>query len=488
MRQPLRRLIVLIAVALAACRFQATPAAIDTPPAAPTTAPPSVPAASETLAATERPDTDKPGISEPATPTTPTPLPTLADPRSPFAGSPPSVPDYVTIVDLAFVDPLNGWALGASAGAGTHPLRWALIYRTGDGGQHWDLVAAPEAVVHAAKVAPDLPVLNRLRFSSLLAGELLGTHHFVTGDGGRTWQDAGPYDPALEAVALEAGALYLAEGECGIDEGSGYAVCPYALQAAGGAAQPGWPSFEAIHGVALIAAGPRTAWIAYSTPRGDGTLDTTGHLLRTRDGGQTWAALPELPMTWSPQGGWGFWFVPVDEQTIWLASGNAGAGAFGGKVAYVSTDGGESWDLRARVAIDGSDPVGEIQVVGYLLDFEAASAERAFIAMGWVPFIGTSDGGRTWHDAIPDFLPPGYDRATGPIVFIDERHGWAVTGDAIFRTADGGDTWEPGVVPGLPVVTPIPPTPTAGPIPSPLPSATWPYPPPPTPPPSPSPT
>jgi hypothetical protein len=122
MRQPVCLLIVLIAVALAACRFQASPAADDTPPAAPTTAaPPSTPAASATLAATQRPDTDKPGIADPATPTTPTPLPTLADPRSPFAGSPPSVPDYVTIVDLAFVDPLNGWALGASASAGTHP-------------------------------------------------------------------------------------------------------------------------------------------------------------------------------------------------------------------------------------------------------------------------------------------------------------------------------------------------------------------------------
>jgi hypothetical protein len=458
--QPLKRVfgVMLIAFGLAACRT--APRLASTPRPTPAQAVPATTAPPTTTPLpwpTWRLDSGYPAPG--ATSTQPPSPPAQADLHSPFAGNPPLAPASVRISALSFVDPLQGWALVA-ASDGVNPLSWRLVYRTGDGGQHWEVLSALEAISYPSDVAPHLPALSGIRFFNPLEGELAGTHRFVTTDGGLTWTNTGPYTARREPVTLEAGRFRLLPGDCAPTEAPKPAACTHSLQVLDGDTwRPQGVVFPAVR-ADLIPADRRTAWIVAYTHADDG-LRVTGHLWRTQDGGRSWQHLLDLPRSAHLRNFEGSYaFAPVDGQTVWLVGGDAGAGAFGGKVVYVSNDGGQTWELRAQVAIDGRYRLGQIQVSGYLLRFTAATAGRAFMALAWVPFITTDDGGYTWKDALPEFLGPGYDAATGPIVFLDAEHGWAVTGEAIYRTVDGGDTWQPGAVPGLPAITPLPPTPS----------------------------
>lgn len=479
-------LILLVALSLAACQARPTPASTLTvaaptsPPGAtatavvpspPPTQPPATPSPAPAATATPRPES---GLGA-----TVTPLPTLADLHSPFVGNLPLAPQFPRVNDLSFVDPLNGWAVVAVADP-LYPVSWVLVYRTGDGGQHWQALSAPEALIYPSELVPYLPALNRIRFFNTLEGELTGTRRFNTADGGLTWEDTGPYDPDLPPVTLEAGQYRLEPRDCAPADPPdylNYTHCPYHLQRlSGGAWQAEGMSFTAIV-AELISADESAAWIvAYA--QADAGSTPLGRLWRTQDGGRTWEALPDLPSTWPlTNNTWQWVFAPADGQHVWLVTGDAGAGVFGGKVLYVSNDGGRNWSLRAQAAIDGTHRFGDIPVPGYLVDFTAVTADQAYMVRGRASFLVTRDGGRTWQEAIPEYVFPGDDNATGPIVFLDDQHGWAVTGDAVYRTVDGGDTWQPGVVPGLPGRTPLPPSPTPWPTgypggPTPAPTAT----------------
>ncbi|MCC7358428.1 MAG: hypothetical protein IT317_03065, partial [Anaerolineales bacterium] len=440
-------------------------------PNPPPTQPPATPSPAPAATATTRPES---GLGATATP-----LPTLADLHSPFAGHLPLEPQFPRVYDLSFVDPLNGWAVVAVADP-LYPVGWALVYRTSDGGQHWQALSSPEALIYSSELAPYLPALNRIRFFNALEGELTGTHRFVTADGGLTWENTGPYDPRLAPVTLEAGQFRLEPHDCAPAEPPdypNYTHCPYRLQRlSDGAWQAAGLSFTAIT-AELVAADARTAWIvAYAQAEADTT--PVGRLWRTHDGGRTWEPLPDLPSTWPLMDDvWQWFFAPADGRHVWLVSGDAGAGIFGGKVLYVSDDGGRTGSLRAQTEIAGADRFGDIPVPGYLLGFTAVTGEQAYMVRGRMSFLVTRDGGRTWQEAIPEYIFPGDDNATGPIVFLDDQHGWAVTGDAVYSTVDSGHTWRPGILPGLPSVTPQPPSPTPWPTgypggPTPAPTAT----------------
>jgi photosystem II stability/assembly factor-like uncharacterized protein len=366
------------------------------------------------------------------------------------------------------VDGEHGWALGlAPAGAADFdpfdPPRWVVIYSTVDGGDTWQQQPSPDAQRAGPDTPPGTRAVNEIHFSDLEQGEVTGTWHYVTADGGHTWQDAGPMDPATAPIALAAGQFRLERGACRPVEGSLLQDCTFTLAQAGPG--QGWsPTAIQFESVDLpevppefVAGNADTAWIFFDRAAfaADGPPAPLGRALRTTDGGATWHALPDFPM--APWGEGVFaWLRAVDAQTLWLAAGNAGAGAFGGKAVYVSTDGGQSWELRARVDIDGSNPMGEITPQGHLGSFTAVSAERAFWGLNRGPLLGTFDGGRTWREVLPYPLAAPGDGAAGPIVFADEQHGWVVTQDAIYRTTDGGETWQRGDLPGSVLPTPAP--------------------------------
>jgi photosystem II stability/assembly factor-like uncharacterized protein len=62
----------------------------------------------------------------------------------------------------------------------------------------------------------------------------------------------------------------------------------------------------------------------------------------------------------------------------------------------------------------------------------------------------TEDGGATWKS--PSLGPP----IAGPIRFVTPKQGWLAGGpyDGLYRTNDGGDTWQPVTVPAPPQMHP----------------------------------
>ncbi|MFB0537673.1 MAG: AAA family ATPase, partial [Anaerolineae bacterium] len=105
-----------------------------------------------------------------------------------------------------------------------------------------------------------------------------------------------------------------------------------------------------------------------------------------------------------------------------------------GKGIYRSTDGGLSWTM---VAINGS---------GQDILIDPANPRRVFIAV-WAGVLQSTDGGGTWN-MIRRGLPQdqqvaalAWDPGDKRVIYAGLRAS-PVTGSAVYRSTDGGETWE----------------------------------------------
>ncbi|MCA1613827.1 MAG: oxidoreductase, partial [Acidobacteria bacterium] len=163
-----------------------------------------------------------------------------------------------------------------------------------------------------------------------------------------------------------------------------------------------------------------------------------GTFARTVDGGRTWGA-GVVP------GAEALDFRDVDAfgaETAYLLSIGAGDKSR----IYKTTDGGRSWALQFR----NTKPAA-------FFDAMAFWDESHGIAMsdpvdGRFLVVKTSDGGRTWRETRRARMPAalageGGFAASGTCVAVyGERHAWFGTGGPagarVFRTTDGGGTWQ----------------------------------------------
>ncbi|MBT5607413.1 MAG: hypothetical protein HN742_05775 [Lentisphaerae bacterium] len=156
-----------------------------------------------------------------------------------------------------------------------------------------------------------------------------------------------------------------------------------------------------------------------------------GVVLKTNDSGESWQHLANT--------GTDSWFTSVhfvDDNHGW-AAGEEG-------VVVATSDGGRTWERRDAQTQDA--PFGlraAIQAVHFL------NPRVGWIAGDRGTFMRTGDGGRSWQpvdlgvsDAAADVM---HFRA---VRFVDERTGTVAgePGSVVFRTEDGGNTWqrEPG--------------------------------------------
>jgi photosystem II stability/assembly factor-like uncharacterized protein len=318
------------------------------------------------------------------------------------------IPDYNS--SLVFLDPLRGWMRGQTCLDGT----WrAVLATTNDGGETWRALGSP-----------GLPG-GVLRFASPSDGWLLGERVLVTHDGGATWTEGAPLRnvQALERVGTD---VWVIQGSCAV-----VGPCDYQLLISSDVGRT-WQAATvqpeiAGYGARLVRAGPQDTWII----SGGGELPR--YLLATHDGGSTWQEL-SIPCTNS-----GGHVVAVDAAHLWfLCSSIPGAGSEP-KWLYTSSDGGETWQLVAETSWPGFVGLSNMPMSGYAHHLAATSPERAFIGLGRGGLLLTKDGGRTWTRTE---VPNVGDAGIWQVVFIDEQHGWAVVSLAIWRTQDGGDTWE----------------------------------------------
>lgn len=171
-----------------------------------------------------------------------------------------------------------------------------------------------------------------------------------------------------------------------------------------------------------------------------------GAIYRTQDGGKNW----ERQQSGTEKSIYDISFA--DERNGW-AVGRRG-------LILHTSDGGETWTRQESPRF----PVRHIFAV------HAVSPEIAWAVGDWGARYVTHDGGKTWEDAsllvsedhpafkylddeqLEIFRSGGKvydDTYLNDVFFLDEQNGWiAAEYGLIYRTSDGGETWEKGSIIG----------------------------------------
>jgi photosystem II stability/assembly factor-like uncharacterized protein len=298
-----------------------------------------------------------------------------------------------SLVDVAFVDPATGWAVGDRG----------TIWHTSDGGESWALqpsgVTCSLACVSFVDTQHGWIAGGEVQpLSSASRGVLL-----TTGDGGRSWQELD--QPTLPALRQ----LRFFDIQHGIAAGDSSPLYPSGVcitQDGGRSWQP-LPTDAAHDWLAADFPDPRSGAVA-----GAGARFAT--LVRRRvvnspvaaDGMRAYRAMQLLP--------------PTDG---WLVGD--------GGLVMTTRDLGASWQT----------PPGPLpNVARENFDFCAVAAAGPQVWVAGAPgtrVLHSADGGQTWR-----LVPTGQSAPLRSIMFVDETTGFAV-GDlgTILRSRDGGRSW-----------------------------------------------
>ena len=146
-------------------------------------------------------------------------------------------------------------------------------------------------------------------------------------------------------------------------------------------------------------------------------------ILKTTDGGETWVGSSERARVGETRNNLeGLWFV--SSTTGWII------GSFG--TLLHTADGGANWEKR--------DPGFDNNLFGIYFHDENT---------GWICgqeglILHTADGGATWNQQKTESYDDLHD-----ITFVDAMVGWAVGGyNSVLHTTDGGQTWTLSNIPG----------------------------------------
>lgn len=183
-----------------------------------------------------------------------------------------------------------------------------------------------------------------------------------------------------------------------------------------------------------------------------------GIIMNTTDGGENWTVQDNSNME--------FWAISFTDKDHGWAVGYKQSGMHG--FIYHTTDGGQSWDFQDSCQYELNDIFFVHSDTGYavgggrshktILRTTDAGAnwekldeygKQLFTVhfindtVGWAAGAGgyilkTDDGGNNWNAT---YLDIGINFFMS-IHFVDQDTGWVVGGDSIFKTTNGGDTWE----------------------------------------------
>ena len=148
-------------------------------------------------------------------------------------------------------------------------------------------------------------------------------------------------------------------------------------------------------------------------------------ILRTRDGGETWALVHEAPEEELPL---------LD---VWFRDERSGfaVGAYGYFLA--TEDGGETWTSRA-VSEDDFHLNALIPVVGRKSGSQrSGEGERLYIAAEAGIAYRSDDGGKTWRELASPYAGSWF----GGLALDEDRVLLAGLRGHLFRSEDGGETW-----------------------------------------------
>jgi photosystem II stability/assembly factor-like uncharacterized protein len=336
-----------------------------------------------------------------------------------------------TLLFAHFLDASHGWIIGIRSGPGS-PI-YPILLATSDGGASWQ----PQD-----PATTDL--LYCVRFTDAQHGWLAGENGTMrsTDDGGRTWQVVHTGVGARLADVFFTDRLHgwIVGGD---DVGPVGSNRVFLRTVDGGAT---WSGAVTIPGVPLTQVQFLTTTVGW-------TLDQSGVLSQSADGGGTWAPVP-FP------GGYIGAFQFVDARNGWAE----------GASLWRTSDGGVTWQDTGW------------QTDGWRHDWQFLDALNGFSTQNGRPFR-TDDSGQTWQPLFPDSVRPDFRAVSFPtartgwvlasslvlwhttdagthwtaaptampageaanaVRFPDPQHGWIVGSSGnILHTADGGATWQP---------------------------------------------
>ncbi len=305
-------------------------------------------------------------------------------------------------------------------------MRTDTVYRTVDGGKHWQKGTPPKL-----DIANDGGV--SMSFASQNQGWLMvsgGTHSqigqlFKTANGGLTWQ------PVSQTVGGNSGSTGGAASAGGNGTGANGNGLPYG----------GHITFSRV-----------VSGLGWLRPDFQANSNGMPPLYETRDGGKTWAPL-QLTL---PDPSTGYTSNQVYVQLPQFASRNTAKhgpaqdglegmipvtlmnGRSNMGLLYITTDGGTTWNLGGLLSNVGSSTALITSISDSLTFF-------AYVPDGNTLWA-TQDGAKTWtlrhpEPSLYDYQPVNGTPLMTRINFVSWDQGWAAVNGALFRTADGGRTW-----------------------------------------------
>jgi photosystem II stability/assembly factor-like uncharacterized protein len=319
------------------------------------------------------------------------------------------------LLDLSFVNPRDGYALGRFFGTDAQPVDPAVmaLMRTSNGGVSWKTVGSPPAAA------------GHIQFSSPRLGWAFGPKLLVTTDGGTSWVEEHP-GGRVEDLAPAGRSVWSVIGACA-------GGCAFHIRVSADAGRtwrrPQPPLSIPGEHVEMARIGS-VGWAVSSTANPEGGVA----LVRTADGGETWAGGDDpcdQRINFGAEGSGRVVFeshpAPIDERRLWLLCTDEPVGGSSHGAVFTTVDGGGTW----RPAFMG--PSGNELHVAAL-----------------TPGTGWETDGTTTYCLARLSVTRGIHRAPaalcgGPgwadLEFLDSRHGWAADGRYVFRTTDGGQRW-----------------------------------------------
>ncbi|HEV3097034.1 MAG TPA: hypothetical protein VG104_07800 [Candidatus Dormibacteraeota bacterium] len=350
--------------------------------------------------------------------------------------------------DVLFTDARTGFlATGGQATAtnqgGVYNSLAGGIQRTTDGGKTWSTVwSAPGADLGTVTfLSPSIGFAAGRLFSTSSTTDTTGQPLWLrTADGGATWTAQMPLLPAAangvwSVLRFAAGTarVILASPDPNQNGGSA-SIMLRSVDAGDHWSQVGPPNWRATGGLAFA-----TPTLAFATGDVSSTNPAvlSSRLWRSRDGGQTWAAVPGTQL-------------PFGLNAIDFPDPVHGFAAGGNLAKYemrpwrgllATSDGGRTWALRYQSPdADRSNPITRLHFIdaGHGWGIIGGCSEGQNGPCGGSVIV-SADGGRSWHTT---------DRQAVDVSPISPTEGWVIDGFQqafAWHTVDAGASWAPVV-------------------------------------------
>lgn len=364
--------------------------------------------------------------------------------------------------DISFVTASSGWALVEGS-------ENEVVAHSSDGGMVWNQWGSSIPGGGPGAFSPSLVVMGNVSAASGSGGlygvvSFIGSSEiFVSNNGLRSWHAVSfpgdvlalAADPVpnwhghLEALApgmasqplwvlfgpLPYGETALQKKEFGPPGSLGIGLLyprELAWKPYGAVAGPTWPARSTITYARFIRLGAGNGFVVFGGLFGSGGAGS--YLEETNNYGLTWQMLP-VPCAALPDD-FSLHLSVVSSRDLWLGcAGQPGAGSEI-KAIYNSTDGGRSWS-KVWDGFSGNSS-GLSMTAGYLNGVVGLSGTEAYAVLGRGPLIWTTDGGKSWVDAIPHI---GGSGGILQLDVLDSTNAWALVGGGRLWATSNGRTW-----------------------------------------------